>query len=138
MIGVFGIILSLVLLMYLAYRGITVLILAPILAVVAAVFSDMPIMATLTHVFMPNLANYLKLFFPVFLLGALFGKLMEDSGSAKTIAHAIAEKVGKERAILAVVLSCAVLTYGGVSLFVVAFAVYPIAAHLFKNLFTIF
>ena len=133
MIGVFGIILSLVLLMYLAYRGITVLILAPILAVVAAVFSDMPIMATLTHVFMPNLANYLKLFFPVFLLGALFGKLMEDSGSAKTIAHAIAEKVGKDRAILAVVLSCAVLTYGGVSLFVVAFAVYPIAAHLFKE-----
>ncbi len=133
MIGVFGIILSLGLLMYLAYRGITVLILAPILALVAAMFSDMPIMATFTHVFMPNLANYLKLFFPVFLLGALFGKMMEDTGCAKAIAHDIAARVGKERAILAVVLSCAILTYGGVSLFVVAFAVYPIAAHLFKE-----
>jgi H+/gluconate symporter-like permease len=119
--------------MYLAYRGITVLILAPILALVAALFSDMPIMATFTHVFMPNLANYLKLFFPVFLLGALFGKMMEDTGCAKAIAHDIAARVGKERAILAVVLSCAILTYGGVSLFVVAFAVYPIAAHLFKE-----
>ncbi len=133
MIGVFGIVLSLCLLMYLAYRGITVLILAPILALVAALFSDMPIMATFTHVFMPNLANYLKLFFPVFLLGALFGKMMEDTGCAKAIAHDIAARVGKERAILAVVLSCAILTYGGVSLFVVAFAVYPIAAHLFKE-----
>ena len=133
MIGVIGIILSLVLLMYLAYRGITVLILAPILALVAAFFSDMPLIATYTHVFMPNLANYLKLFFPVFLLGAIFGKVMEDTGSAKAIAHYIAEKVGKERAILAVVLSCGILTYGGVSLFVVAFAVYPIAAHLFRE-----
>ncbi len=133
MIGVIGIVISLALLMYLAYRGITVLILAPILALVAAVFSDMPLMATFTHVFMPNLANYLKLFFPVFLLGAIFGKIMEDSGCAKAIAHNIAERVGKERAVLAVVLSCAVLTYGGVSLFVVAFAVYPIAAHLFKE-----
>ena len=127
MIGVIGILLSLGLLMYLAYRGITVLILAPILALVAAMFSDMPMMATFTHVFMPNLANYLKLFFPVFLLGAIFGKVMEDSGCAKAIAHDIAARVGKSRAILAVVLSC------GISLFVVAFAVYPIAAHLFKE-----
>lgn len=133
MIGVIGIVLSLGLLMYLAYRGITVLILAPILALVAAAFSGMPIMATFTHVFMPNLANYLKVYFPIFLLGAIFGKVMEDSGSAKAIAHAIAAKVGKSQAILAVVLSCGILTYGGVSLFVVAFAVYPIAAHLFRE-----
>ena len=133
MIGVIGILLSLGLLMYLAYRGITVLILAPILALVAACFSDMPLLATFTHVYMPNVANYLKMFFPVFLLGAVFGKIMDDSGSAKAIAHAIANKLGKERSILAVVLSCAILTYGGVSLFVVAFAVYPIAAHLFKE-----
>ncbi len=133
MIGVIGIIVSLLLLMYLAYRGITVLILAPLLALLAAFFSNLPLMATYTHVFMPNLANYLKTFFPVFLLGAIFGKVMEDSGSAKSIAHWIAAKVGKERAILAVVLSCGILTYGGVSLFVVAFAVYPIAAHLFRE-----
>ena len=133
MIGVIGIVLSLGLLMYLAYRGITVLILAPILALVAAAFSDMPLLATYTHVFMPNLANYLKTFFPVFLLGAIFGKVMEDSGCAKAIAHDIAKRVGKSRAILAVVISCGILTYGGVSLFVVAFAVYPIAAHLFRE-----
>ena len=133
MIGVIGILVSLGLLMYLAYRGITVLILAPLLALFAAAFTDAPLLATFTHVYMPNLANYLKMFFPVFLLGAVFGKIMDDTGSAKTIAHAIAKKLGKERSILAVVLSCGVLTYGGVSLFVVAFAVYPIAAILYKE-----
>jgi len=133
MLGVIGIILSLGLLMYLAYRGISVLILAPILALFAGLFVGAPMMATYTEVFMPNLAGYLKTYFPVFLLGAIFGKVMEDSGSAKAIAHAIASKLGKHNAILAVVLSCGVLTYGGVSLFVVAFAVYPIAAHLFKE-----
>ena len=133
MIGVLGIILSLGLLMYLAYRGITVLILAPLLALLATFLVGGPLMATYTHVFMPNLANYLKTYFPIFLLGAVFGKVMEDSGAAKCIAHAIATRLGKKNAIMAVVLSCAVLTYGGVSLFVVAFAIYPIAAHLFRE-----
>lgn len=133
MVGVIGIVLALGLLMYLAYRGISVLILAPILALLAAAFSGMPLIATYTQVFMPNLANYLKLYFPIFMLGAIFGKVMEDSGSAKAIARAIATKLGKDKAILAVVITCGILTYGGVSLFVVAFAVYPIAAHLFRE-----
>lgn len=134
MLGVIGIIIALGLLMYLAYRGISVLILAPALALLAAMFSGgTPLLATYTQVFMKNLAGYAQTYFPVFLLGAIFGKIMEDSGSAKAIAHYVANKVGKQRAILAVVLSCAILTYGGVSLFVVAFAVYPVAAHLFKE-----
>jgi H+/gluconate symporter-like permease len=134
MLGVLGIILSLALLMYLAYRGITVLILAPILALLAAFLSGgLPLLPTYTEVFMSNLAGYLKTNFPVFMLGAIFGKVMDDTGAAKAIAHYIASKLGKEKAILAVVLSCGVLTYGGVSLFVVAFAVYPISAALFRE-----
>lgn len=132
--GVIGIILSLALLMYLAYRGITVLVLAPILALFAAIANGgTPLMATYTEVFMKAFAGYCKSYFPVFLLGAIFGKLMDDSGAAKAIAHAIAKKLGGDKAILAVVLSCAILTYGGVSLFVVAFAVFPIAAQLYKE-----
>lgn len=134
MLGVFGIILSLGLLMYLAYRGISVLILAPLLALLAALFSGgTPLLPTYTELFMRNFANYARQYFPIFMLGAIFGKVMDDTGSAKAIAHFISSKLGKEKAILAVVLSCAVLTYGGVSLFVVAFAVYPIAAALFKE-----
>ncbi len=134
MIGVFGIVLSLVLLMYLAYRGINVLILAPLLSLLAVLISGGgPLLATYTQIFMESLGGYLVKYFPLFMLGAIFGKLMDDSGSAKSISHFIVEKLGRDRAILAIVLSCAILTYGGVSLFVVAFAVYPIAAALFRE-----
>ena len=132
--GTFGILLSLALLMYLAYRGLNVIILAPLLALLAVLMSGEATMLlpTYTQVFMKAMGGYVIQFFPLFLLGALFGKLMDDSGSARAIAHAIVERVGRERAVLAIVLACGILTYGGVSLFVVAFAVYPFGAALFR------
>lgn len=134
MIGLLGIVLSLLLLMYLAYRGINVLLLAPVLATMAVLFAGgVPVLASYTQVFMVSLGKYVAQFFPLFMLGAIFGKLMDDSGSAKVIANWIVDKVGDQRAILAVVLACAILTYGGVSLFVVAFAVFPISVALFRH-----
>ena len=134
MIGLLGIILSLVLLIVLAYRGINVIILAPLMALLATAFAGgLPMLATYTQVFMPALGNYLITYFPLFLLGALFGKLMDDSGAARAIAYFIVERLGDTRSILAIVLACGILTYGGVSLFVVAFAVFPIAAALFRE-----
>jgi H+/gluconate symporter-like permease len=132
--GVLGIALSLALLMWLAYRGITVLLLAPLLALLAVLLDgDGRLLATYTQVFMTALGGFVIRYFPLFLLGAVFGRLMNDSGSAEAIARAIVARVGAQRAITAVVLSCAVLTYGGVSVFVVAFAVYPIADTLFRQ-----
>lgn len=134
MAGILGIVVALVLLMYLAYRGISVLITAPIMALVAVLFAGtMPILGSYTQVFMKATGHFIILYFPLFLLGAIFGKLMDDSGSAKAISEWTVKKFGHERSILVVVLSCAVLTYGGVSLFVVAFAIYPIAATLFRE-----
>jgi H+/gluconate symporter-like permease len=134
MIGIFGIVLSLVLLMYLAYRGINVLVLAPLMSLLAIfIAGEGPLLATYTQIFMKSLGGYVITFFPLFMLGAIFGKLMDDSGSARSIAHTIVTKLGSQQAILAIVLACGILTYGGVSLFVVAFAVYPIAASLFRE-----
>lgn len=135
MLGIFGIFVSLALLIYLAQRGWNVIFIAPICAVVAILFNwgDLPIYASYTQIFMPALGAYFGTYFPLFLLGAVFGKLMDVSGSAKAIAHTIVRWVGPQRAMLAVVLACALLTYGGVSLFVVAFSVYPIAASLFRE-----
>lgn len=82
---------------------------------------------------MSGFVNFAKLWFPVFMLGAIFGKLMEDTGMAKSVAIALTKVIGTKRAILGVLVSCAVLTYGGVSLFVVVFAVYPLALTLFKE-----
>ena len=129
-----GILLSLALLMYLAYRGINVLILAPLMATLAVLMGGgVPVMATYTQVFMKSLGGYVITYFPLFMLGAIFGKVMADSGSAKVIAGRIVDWLGPHRAIAAVVLACGVLTYGGVSLFVVAFAIYPIANSLFRR-----
>src|SRR3712207_8714774 len=81
--------------------------------------------------FMGGAAGFLAQFFPIFLLGAVFGKVMDDSGSALAIARFISERLGRERTVLAVVLSFALLPYGGVSLFVLGFAVVPVADALF-------
>ncbi|HSO71831.1 MAG TPA: GntP family permease, partial [Thermodesulfobacteriota bacterium] len=134
MIGILSIAGALALLIYFAYRGISVVIIAPIMASLAVLLAgETLILGAYTQVFMKATGNFIILYFPLFLLGAIFGKLMDDSGSAEAIAQWAVNKFGQERSILVVVLSCALLTYGGVSLFVVAFAIVPIAEMLFRN-----
>ncbi len=134
MLSIISIFLSISFLMFLAYRGFSVLVLSPILALFAVFLSGSePLLAHYTQIFMVKLGDFATIYFPLFLLSAVFGKIMESSGCAQSIADYISEKIGPEHAILAVVLSCAILTYGGVSLFVVVFAVYPIAVELFRH-----
>ncbi len=133
MIGILGILVALGLLIYLSYRGLSVLLLAPLMALVAVLLGGAPLLASYTQVFMPAMGTFIVQFFPLFLLGALFGKLMDDTGSARALAEWIIARLGEANALPAIVLACAVLTYGGVSLFVVAFAVYPIAAAMFER-----
>lgn len=130
--GLLGILIALGLLMWLAYRGWSILLLAPICAVLAALLAREPLLANWTQVFMSSAAGFVGQFFPIFLLGALFGKLMEASGSVESIATFLTEKLGAQRAILAIVLSGALVTYGGVSLFVAFFVLAPMGHALFK------
>lgn len=133
MFDLVAVLVALVLLMYLAYRGFTLLILAPAMALLAAlVTGGLPILGAYTQIFMSNTGSFIVSFFPLFMLGAIFGKLMDDTGSAKSLARTVSDKLGPQRAIVSVVLCCAVLTYGGVSAFVVAFAIFPVAAALFR------
>lgn len=132
-IQVLAIVLALGLLMFFAYKGYPVIVFAPIFTLIAVAISGLALMPSYTEVYMVNAANYIKNFFPIFLLGAIFGKVMEMSGAAASIAQGIVKTLGSNRAMLAVVLACAVLTYGGVSLFVVAFAVYPFAVAIFRE-----
>ncbi len=132
--GVFVIAAALAGLMFLAYRGLSLLLLAPAMALLAVLAAEGgPVLASYTQIFMQATGGFIIQYFPLFLLGAVFGKLMEASGSARVLADGIIRRLGPGKAILAVVLSCAVMTYGGVSLFVVAFAVWPIAAALFRE-----
>lgn len=130
--GLLGILAGLTILMALAFRGWTILLLAPLAAMVAAAFSAEPLLAHWTQTFMPAAAGFVAQFFPLFLLGALFGKLMDDSGSVGAIADYMTLKLGPSRAILAVVLAGAMVTYGGVSLFVAFFVLAPMGVALFR------
>ena len=130
--GLLGILLGLALLVWLAYRGWSVLLLAPAAALIAAAFSGEPLLAHWTQTFMGGAAAFLAQFFPIFLLGAVFGRLMDDSGSVAAIARFMTEKAGTHRTILAVVLAGALVTYGGVSLFVAFFVLAPMAEGLFR------
>ena len=121
-------------LMFVAYRGYSVILFAPVAALGAVLLTDPHLVAPMfTGLFMDKMVGFLKLYFPVFLLGAIFGKVIELSGFSKSIVTATIRLVGAQRAILAIVAVCALLTYGGVSLFVVVFAVYPFAAELFRQ-----
>ena len=127
--GLLGILLALGLLIWLAYRGWSVLLLAPATALVAAAIAWEPLLAHWTQTFMGSAARFFAQFFPLF----LFGKLMEDSGSVAAIARFMTERLGTGRAVLAVVLAGAVVTYGGVSVFVALFVIGPMARALFRT-----
>ncbi len=131
--GLLGILIALGLLIWLAYRGWSILLLAPAAAILAAALAGEPLLAHWTQTFMASAAQFVMQFFPIFLLGALFGKLMEDSGSVTSIAKYMTERLGHERAVLAVVLAGAIVTYGGVSLFVAFFVIAPMAHQLFRT-----
>lgn len=138
MIGMFG---GLILLMILTMRGMNLLIAAPLTALFVAILNGLPLLPQLAADgavnfltnYMTGFTGFIASWYLMFLTGAIFGKVMEDSGAADSVSKWIVSKIGMKRAALAVVMSCAVLTYGGVSLFVVAFSVYPMALSLFRQ-----
>jgi H+/gluconate symporter-like permease len=125
---------ALVFLMFVAYRGFSVILFAPVAALLAVLLTDPSAVPPIfTGLFMDKMVGFVKLYFPVFLLGAVFGKVIELSGFSKSIVATVIQFVGRQRAMMAIVLVGAVLTYGGVSLFVVVFAIYPFAAEMFRQ-----
>ncbi len=128
-----GIFIGLVLLMFLAYKGYSIIWVAPLTALVVAIFGGIPLLDSYTNVYMTGFVGFTKSWFPAFMLGAVFGHLMDYTGAARSIAHWLTKIIGAKRAILGVILGCAVLTYGGISLFVVVFAMYPLALALFRE-----
>jgi H+/gluconate symporter-like permease len=125
---------ALVFLMLAAYRGYSVILVAPIAALAAVLLTDPAAVAPVfSGIFMERMVGFVKSYFPVFMLGAVFGKVIELSGFAESIVNAAIRYIGRSRANAVIVVVCALLTYGGVSLFVVVFAVYPFAAELYRQ-----
>ena len=136
MLSLVGLVGGLILLIVLTIRGMNLFIAAPLCAVLVALTSGIPIFIgeeNFVAVYMQGFSGFIASWFFMFLLGSLFGKFMEDTGAADSVAKWIIDRLGRQHAVAAVVLACAILTYGGVSVFVVAFSVYPMALSLFKD-----
>ena len=128
------ILLALGLLMFFAYRGYSVILLAPLCALLAVLLiAPIHVLPFFSGVFMEKMVGFIKSYFAVFLLGAIFGKVVEMSGIAESIAKTIVSWLGAKRSMLTIVLLGAILTYSGVSLFVAVFAIYPFAAQMFRQ-----
>nr|WP_263326474.1 GntP family permease [Neobacillus sp. Marseille-Q6967] len=132
MLGMVGLIASLIVLMYLTMRGINIIVAAILSAILVAVTGGLNLENALAEHYMTGFTGYFKSWFLIFLLGAIFGKIMQETRAADSIANWVKNTLGPQRAVFAVVAAAAIMTYGGVSLFVVGFAVYPIAVSLFK------
>ncbi|VEH68370.1 H+/gluconate symporter and related permeases [Rodentibacter pneumotropicus] len=133
MLSLIGIFVGLVLLMFLAFRGYSIVWIAPLCAAIVAFTGGLDILDAYLGSYMNGLVGFVKAWFPAFLLSAIFGNLMDVTGGAKSIAVWLTKVMGSKSAIASIVLGCALLTYGGVSLFVVVFAVYPLALAVFKE-----
>ncbi len=141
LMSLFGVLAGLALLMWLAMRNWNLLLAAPVCALLVALCSNLSLFpqtagagaASWLGSYMDGFSGFVTSWFFMFLLGALFGKMMEDTRAADSVAAALVRRFGMQRAALAIIIACAVLTYGGVSLFVVAFSVYPMALSLFRQ-----
>lgn len=141
MLSLVGLVIGLALLVLLTMRGMELLVAAPLCALLVALTSGFAVFPQtavagspdFTSGYLQGFTGFVQAWFFMFLLGSLFGKLMEASGGADAVGDWITRRVGARHAVAAVVLACAALTYGGVSLFVVAFSVYPMALSLFRS-----
>lgn len=131
-VSMLGIFFGLVLLMFLAYKGYSIVWVAPFCALVVALMGGLNALTAYTSNYMTGLGGYVITWFPAFFLGAVYGKLMDQTGSARSLAEALVKLIGYKRAVLAVVLPCMLMTYGGISLFVVVFVVYPMGYAIYR------
>ncbi len=139
MLSLIGLLSALGLLIVLTMRGMNLFLATPICALIIALTRGIALLPpladggpSLTALYMEGFSSFITNWFFMFLLGSLFGKMMEDSGAADRVAQWVMARIGASRAAFGVVAACAILTYGGVSVFVVAFSVYPTALVLFR------
>ena len=132
-LSLLGILLGLVLLIVLAYKGHSIIWVAPVCAAIVAIFGGLNVLQTYLNEYIGGTAGYIISWFPAFFLGAVYGKIMDVTGSARSLANKIIALIGPRFAILAVVLPCLLMTYGGISLFVVVFVIYPMGYAIYRE-----
>lgn len=133
MLGVIGVLAAIALVIYLAFRGWSIIPASLLCSLVVILTNGAEIWPSLSGSYAEGFKYFIGAFFLIFIFGALFGKVMGDSGCANAVSYKLLDTFGHKRALLVVILATAILTYGGVNVFVVIFTIYPIAVILFKE-----
>jgi len=147
--GIVLLLLSLAILVLLVFKGVPIFfsaVLSSLFCLITAqmftggidVISGMVSTASLSDTsaapsYVTGLAKYFGSYFWMFILGALFGKLYEVSGAAEAVANGIVNKLGERAIIPAIIIAGFLLTYGGVSVFVCFFALYPLMLSMLQR-----
>lgn len=140
MIGPISILIAIVLIVFLAMKGYNIVFIAPLCAIIVILFNGMDVYSGIVSApnsYMMGLAKYIANYFAVFLLGSILAKYIDESGAARSIAKGVLKITGTEKpysVLIAIFLISAILTYGGVSLFVAIFAIIPLARPIFKEM----
>lgn len=132
-LSLLGILVGLILLMFLAFRGHSIIWVAPVAAMVVALMSGYNLFDAYLTDYMTGAGNYVITWFPAFFLGAVYGKIMDATGAARSLANKVISFLGQEWALASVVIPCLLMTYGGISLFVVVFVVYPMGYAIYRE-----
>ena len=136
MLANIGLLASLFLLIGLVLRGVNVILASLLAAIVVALTNGLPLTDSLLQHYAMGRSGaftFAGQFFLIFIAGAIFGKVMAEGRATTTIALMFRDVLGRERVLWIIMLACALLTYGGVVVFVVIFAVYPLALELARD-----
>ncbi|MFM0899123.1 GntP family permease [Streptococcus suis] len=139
-LAILGVLLAVVAIIYWTAKNLHVIVAAPLASLIIILTNQMNVLEVMLgqeKSYMTGLAGFLINNFAIFMLGSILARYMEVSGATQTIANSILKLMGKDspyRGLLAITLIASILTYGGVSIFVVIFTLLPLSRPLFKEL----
>lgn len=132
-LSLFGLLIAMALLMFLIMRGVNIFLAAICAAIVVALTGGIPAYTALKDNYMTSFVGFFKSYFFIFAVGAILGKFYEASNGAAAIAQLIIDKLGDKAALISIPIAAGIIAYGGVNVFVVCFAVFPIALQVYKK-----
>lgn len=140
-ISFLGILAGVIVFVILAFRGTTLLVSALSASLIMIVTSGLPILGTITDIWLVGFGGFLKGYFLLFVLSSLFGRVMTDGGASKRIALGLSHiiELGKSTrtqkylAALIVPLLYCVMTFVGISGFVAVFTVLAVGREVLQK-----
>ena len=133
MLGIAGLVLAVIAIVALIWSGWHMVVVSLAASLIVILANRMDVLATINSSYMGDMSAFVGSWFLLFALGSVFGRVMGDSGASAGIASSMLHLVGERHALLVIMVTGLVLSYGGISAFIIAFSVYPIAAELFER-----